>query len=278
MLILRLIASPTLDAATVDALRHFGADSLLACASDAEVNATFFSVHCDEGAMTATARRIAESVGPSQSSGRAFRLELQHDDPAEFFSDDVLRSVAVDVHGVLRCSIFIAKRSVPVSNWAQTRPMGWGAAGLALGGVAPALPFGGSESVGLAIEAGARTMIAKAKLAGVLDAVQLHSMAAAVGGPDSGFVDVGAYALGGRKDGSSILVLELGDCKRTPLHRVLDVLDIEAARFGVRLGLGSLLSDAPLEVFTGALQSHMGLLVAQNQIIETHLAGAVAQH
>ncbi len=276
MLIVRFIVSPSLLPGTVDVLRRLLAESLLACVSDADVNATVVSLRTSEDRVTAATRGVAEVIGAAHTAGRAFRLELQHDDPA-FFTDDMLRAIAVDVHGVLRCSIYVAKRSVPVSDWAKTRPMGWGAAGLALGNASPALPFGGSDALGLAIEAGGQTTIVKVKLTGSLDASALQAIASAAGGTENGFSGVAAYPLGNRKDASAILVLELGDLRRSPLHRALAVIEIEAKRFGASLGLGALLSNAPLALFTDALKMHMGLAVDRGQVIETHLPGAMAQ-
>ena len=277
MMIVRFIVSPSLLPSTVDALRRFAPESLLACVSDADVNATLVSLRTSEDRVTETTRGVAEVIGAAHTAGRAFRLELQHDDPATFFTDDMLRAIAVDVHGVLRCSVYVAKRSVPVSDWAKMRPMGWGAAGLTLGNASPVLPFGGSEALGLAIEAGGQTTIVKVKLTGSLDGSALQTIASAVGGTGSGFSEIAAYPIGNRKDASSILILELWDLKRSPLHRALAVIEIEAKRFGASLGLGALLSNGPLALFTDALKMHMGLTVDRGQVIETHLPGAMAQ-
>ena len=277
MLIVRFIVSPSLLPGTVDVLRRFAAESLLACVSDADVNATVVSLRTSEDRVTAATRGVAEVIGAAHTAGRAFRLELQHDDPATFFTDDMLRAIAVDVHGVLRCSIYVAKRSVPVSDWAKMRPMGWGAAGLTLGNASPVLPFGGSEALGLAIEAGGQTTIVKVKLTGSLDASRASNDRFGGGWNGNGFSEVAAYPLGNRKDASAILILELGDLRRSPLHRALAVIEIEAKRFGASLGLGALLSNAPLALFTDALKMHMGLAVDRGQVIETHLPGAMAQ-
>ncbi|MDQ6766938.1 MAG: hypothetical protein M3Z41_03930 [Candidatus Eremiobacteraeota bacterium] len=215
-----------------------------------------------------------DSVGAAQGVGRAFRLELQHPDAATTISDEALRAVAVELHGALRASVYIARRTLPAGRWTTARPMGWGADGLALGDTAPTLPFGGSESSGVAIEVGAPTVIAKATLLG-LNGAQMKTVAAATGGPDSGLIEVGAYPIRLARDGTAVFVLELSDVKRAPLHRVLAVLEIEARRFGARLGLGALLSNAPLDVFLSALSMHMGLKVTRDQVIETHLASGV---
>jgi hypothetical protein len=276
MVTVRLIVSPPLGADAHEAFQHGASSSLLTSVSDPEVNASFLSVRTGQATVTSVVREIVERIGASGAAGRAFRLELQSPDPATSFGDELLRTIAVDVHGILRCSTYVTRRLVPASAWAKQRPMGWGPSGLTLGAAAPSLPFGGSESAGLAIEAGKNTVIAKVKLVGAaLHAAQLEAIVASVGGGESGFIEVGAYPLGSRKDTSSIVVLELGDLKRTPLHRVLEVVEIEARRFGARLGCGALLSDAPLELFTGALFMHMGLPLTAGQVIETHLSPAL---
>jgi hypothetical protein len=274
--IVRFIASPAFASTMSDALRRFAGDALLSCQSDADVNATFVSLRGRDFVAGGRFKGIAEIVGEEGAQGRAFLLELQTTDQATL-TDDALRAIAVELHGILRAPIYSSRRHLPMSHWAQGRSFGWGPAGLFAQSTAPALPFGGSQSIGLAIEVGARTTIVKVKLVGAnLDAAMLGGIAAAVGGGESGFADVAAYALGPRKDGSGILLLELGDCKRTPLHRVLQVIEIEAARFGARLGAGALLSDAPLQLFIGALGMHMGLEMTPAQVIETHVPASTA--
>ena len=278
MLFIRLVASPTLSPNTCDALdrRLNGEAKLFGCVSDDDVRATFISLKVEDEELRATVALLAESIGAAQAVGRAFRLELQHFEAAQALSDETLRSVAVAVHGALRAPVHVARRTVPASRWATARPIGWGAEGLVLGDSAPALPFGGSESTGVALEAGGPTLIAKAELVGGLSASQMRPIAAACGSAESGLVEVGAYPIAVRRDGAAVFVLECSDVKRTPLHRALSVLEIEGRRFGARLGLGRLLSDAPLDVFLDALSMHMGIIVTRGQVIETHLTGAVA--
>jgi hypothetical protein len=278
MLFVRLIASPHLSPNARDALhRRFAADGkLLACVNDEDVSSTFLSLGVAQDDLRATISAMAETIGAAQAVGRAFRLELQHVEAAAAISDEAVRAVAVDLHGALRASVHVARRSMPAGRWTTARPMGWGSEGLALMETAPALPFGGSESSGLAIEVGSPTVIAKARLVGSFDAARLSIIAAATGTADSGLTEVGAYPISVHRDGSATLILELGDSKRTPLHRVLQVLDIEARVVGGSVGLGTLLSDAPLDVFLDALSMHMGLRVARAQVIETHLAGGAA--
>jgi len=148
--------------------------------------------------------------------------------------------------------------------------MPWGRKGLSVGQSGPTLPFGGSECRGVAIEVGAPTLILKARLDAVPDEA-LVRMCAAVGGADSGFGDVGAYAAASEADGASVVVLEYGDLKRAPLHRALEVLDVEARRYGGRLGAASFLSHVPLDALLGVLAAHTGLNAQRGQVLETHL-------
>jgi hypothetical protein len=278
MLFVRLIASPHLSPNAREAChRRFAAEGkLLACVSDEDVNSTFLSLSIVDDDLRATVSALAEVIGPAQAVGRAFRLELQHPEASPAISDEALRATAVDLHGALRVSVHLARRTMPAGRWTTARPMGWGTDGLSLLETAPTLPFGGSESSGLAIEVGGPTLIAKAKLVGGFDAARLSFVAAATGAAESGLTEVGAYPIGAHRDGSATLILELSDIKRAPLHRALQLLEIEARRIGGQLGLGCLLSDAPLEVFLDALASHMGLPVTRTQVIETHLAGGLA--
>jgi glutamate formiminotransferase len=155
--------------------------------------------------------------------------------------------------------------------------MGWGPDGLALGDAAPLLPFGGSESSGVAIEVGSRTVIARARLVAGLTGAQMQSIARACGSAQSGIVEVGVYPINVGRDGAATFVLELSDVKRAPLYRALMLLEIEARRYGARLGLGALLSDAPLDLFVDTLRTCMALPVNRAQVIETHVHAEAAQ-
>ena len=273
MLFVRLLASPLLTPGVADALRRRCTTdgSLLACVSDADAGVTVCSLRVADDGLRSAVAALTEPVGVTQSVGRAFRLEIQAPDAATAVSDEALRAVAVDVQGVLRSSVFVTRRALPAGPWSAVRAMGWGPDGLLLGDAAPSLPFGGSESSGVAIEVGGRTVIAKARLVGGITNAQMQTIARACGSSTSGFGEVAAYPIGISRDGIATLVLELSDCKRTPLHRALMLLDIEAQRYGARLGLGALLSDAPLEMFLDTLAAHMALPVNAAQVIETHV-------
>ena len=278
MLFVRLVASPVLAPNITEALaRHIGQTaSPMACVSDTDTDATLCSFSVGDDGMLAAVTAAAQSIGPTQTVGRAFRLELQHHDAATAVTDESLRAVAVELQGTLRSSVFVTRRTVAAGAWSAQRAMGWGPDGLALGDAAPALPFGGSESSGVAIEAGGPTVIAKARLAGGLSAARMSAIARACGSPESGLVELGVYPISVGRDGVATFVLESSDARRTPLHRAFNVLEIEGRRYGARLALGALLSDAPLTTFLDALAASMGLPVNPSQIIETHLPSNTA--
>ncbi|MBV8670046.1 MAG: hypothetical protein JOZ28_12625 [Candidatus Eremiobacteraeota bacterium] len=279
MAFVRLLASPLLASSTADALqrRCAGDGSLLAFVSDPDIDTTVCSLRVpDEGLRKAVAS-LTETIGVAQSVGRAFRIEIQHSDAASAISDEALRAVAVDAQGALRSSIYIARRAMAAGPWSAARAMGWGPQGLVLGDAAPSLPFGGAESSGVAIEVGSPTVILKARLAGGLSGAQMHAIARVCGSGQAGFVEAAVYPIALSRDGSAYFVIELSDVKRVPPHRVLTLLEIEARRYGARLGLGALLSDAPLSVFLGALATHMALPVNAAQVIETHVPAQTVQ-
>lgn len=221
--------------------------------------------------LAAAMELLAASAAGAHAAGRAYRIELMAAEPAGLPDEETLRTLAVAAHGAFAAPVYVAHRSVPAAAWAFARPMPWGRKGLSVGQSGPTLPFGGSECRGVAIEIGAPTVILKVRLSAVPDDA-LVRMCAAVGGAESGFGDVGAYAAASEADGTSIVVLEYGDLKRAPLHRALALLDIEARRYGGRLGATALLSHVPLDALLGVLAAHTGLAAQRGQVLETHLA------
>ncbi len=269
--IVRLVASPPLAPHTLEeiagALSSTG--SIFASGNDPDVNASAVSVEVDDTRLEAAFECIASCVSKSLSAGRAFRIDLMTDEP-QSIADERVRSFAVGLHGAFSAPVFIARRETPAAAWAFGRPMPWGRKGLAVGQAAPVLPFGGSECLGVAIEVGTPTVVVKARL----DDVPEHGLVAAcaaVGGGDSGFAQVGAYPSVSPADGASVVVLEFGDLTRSPIHRTLAVLDIEARRFGGRLGQTALLSHIPLDALISVLRAETGLLATSAQVLETHL-------
>ena len=269
--IVRLVASPPLAPHTLEEIAGALASSgtMFASGNDPDVNASAVSVEVDDNGVEAAFSSIAARVTKNLTAGRAFRIDLMSDDVAGI-ADDRLRSLGVGLHGAFSAPVFIARRDKPAAAWAFARPMPWGRKGLAVGQAAPVLPFGGSECLGVAIEVGAPTVIIKARLEGVPEH-GLIAACAAVGGGESGFAEVAAYPAVSPADGASVVVLEFGNLTRSPIQRTLAVLDIEARRFGGRLGQTALLSHVPLDALLNVLRAETGLVATAAQVLETHL-------
>lgn len=273
--IVRLTSSPPLSAPMIDDLRRrfTTADDLLVCVIDSDLNVSVLSFRSTLPALSAALTSLFEKIGAGGAVGRAFRLELQTSDASASLPDEIIRSIAVEVHGALRSPVHVARRLVPAGAWQSARAMGWGQEGLGTPQNASMLPYGGSESLGVAIEIGPALILMKVQLAGVAD-MQLTRVLSAVSGPESGFADVAAYAVGAQRNERAFAVLEFSDVKRTPPARVLNVLQIEANRYGGRLGLGAFLSHVPLQSVLDTLALQTGLRALPAQIIETHLRAA----
>jgi len=269
--IIRFISSPPLAPHTLDELSSaFDAGGeVLGAKNDHDINASVVSALVSPDAYGPTLEGVAARFSTALVAGRAFRVEFLTSEP-EAVSEDALRSLAVALHGAFSAPVYVARRNTPAAAWAFVRPMPWGRKGLAVGQTAPTLPFGGSECLGVAIEVGKPTILAKARLEGVPEH-GLREACAAVGGGDSGFAEVGAYPAVSAADGASVVVLEFGDAARSPMHRTLSVLDIEAKRFGGRLGQTALLSHFPLDAMLDVLRSRTGLAATASQVLETHL-------
>ena len=269
--IVRLITSPPLPPHALDDVAGSlaGGARLLVARNDHDVNASALSAAVAVGDLAAAVEPIADRLGKGSSAGRAFRFDIMLDDP-ESFADGDARSLAVCLHGAFAAPVYVARRDKPTAAWAFDRPMPWGRKGLAVGQTSPVLPFGGSECLGVAIEMSKPTVIAKARLEDVPE----HGLVlacAAVGGAESGFAEVGAYPGVSAADGASVVVLEFGDVARSPIHRTLRVLDIEARRFGGRLGTAALLSHVPLDALLDTLRVETGLQATRVHVLETHL-------
>ena len=269
--IIRFISSPPLAPHTLDDLSSaFDAGGeVLAAKNDHDVNASVISALVASDAFGSTLEGVAARFTSALVAGRAFRVESLTTEP-DTVTEDTLRSLAVGLHGAFSAPVYVARRNAPAAAWAFARPMPWGRKGLSVGQTSPTLPFGGSECLGVAIEVGKPTILAKARLEGVPEH-GLREACAAVGGLDSGFAEVGAYPAVSAADGASVVVLEFGDVARSPVQRTLAVLDIEARRFGGRLGQTALLSHLPLDAVLDVLRSRTGLAATPSQVLETHL-------
>lgn len=274
MLVIRLVTSPPLPAGTFDDVRRrlVAAGTLLGCLNDLDLNVSVVSFRADDSDATSMLSAICEKIGAPGSVGRAFRIDVQTGSGVTL-SDEAVRSMAVAVHGTLRAPVYIARRTLPAAAWKSARAMGWSRDGLGPPNNAPVLPYSGSESRGIAIEIGPPLFLFKVQLAGVTEA-QAEKILSAVGGPESGFAEVGTYLVAAQRNDRNFCVLELSDLKRTPPARVLRVLGIEARRYGGELGAGAVLSHLPLQSLLDTLAAHTGLQATSAQVIETHLGAS----
>lgn len=269
--IVRIVASPPVAPHTLEdiAASLSRAGSLRAAVNDPDINASVVTLQSGGGDYTEVVDALSDRMTLSLTAGRAFRIELMAAEP-EKTADEAVRSVAVALHGLFQAPVYVARRDKPAAAWAFVRPMPWGRKGLAVGQSAPTLPFSGSECLGVSLELGTPTVLAKARLEGVSEH-GLVQACAAVGGADSGFAEVGAYPAVSAADGASVVVLEFGHVVRSPMHRAFAVLDIEARRFGGRLGQAAILSHVPLGALLDALKAETGLSASPAQVLETHL-------
>lgn len=269
--IVRLIASPPLPPHALDDIAasiEAGA-TLFAAHNDHDVNASAVSFGTQLDGFVGVLEPLSDKIGKGLATGRAFRVDIMLDDPAAY-PDEPVRSLAVHLHGSFAAPVFVARRDKPAAAWAFDRPMPWGRKGLAVGQAAPMLPYGGSECLGVALELTRPTLLLKARLEDVPEH-GLVKACAAVGGAESGFSEVGAYPAVSAADGASVIVLEFGDVTKSPIARTLAVLDIEARRYGGRLGVTGLLSHVPLDALLDTLSIETGLNATTAQVLETHL-------
>jgi len=276
-LLLRLTASPALTPrGLADLRRHlraYGRD--IFAVTDPDLSASVISVRLERAKWFDVGTGIARMLGAA-SAGRSFRIEFMSDDAALLPTSEEQSAIGKALEAALVAPVFVSPRDVRCAEWSRRRPFPWGRRGIAVVDDKGHVVTGKSDCLGASFVCGAPTTIYAVRLEDVSDAALLRA-ARAVGGPDAGYADVGAYATTSAVDGCPALVLELGDEKRAPLHRVLDVLDIECRRSGGRLGRGRLLSSISLESLLGTLRARMALDVQFGQVIETHLPGDGAE-
>ncbi|MBV8081880.1 MAG: hypothetical protein JOY86_02750 [Candidatus Eremiobacteraeota bacterium] len=155
-------------------------------------------------------------------------------------------------------------RDAPASQWMSRCPIG-----LWLDGFGARQQQAG-DTRAAAIEFGEPTALVKIELPG-LPGDALHRVCRAAGSESSGLLHIGAYPGISRKSGTPFALLQCSDGKKSPLHRALALLDIEANRFGATIGRASVWSFLPLADVLGTLAARMPLSAAAAQVIETHL-------
>jgi glutamate formiminotransferase len=151
------------------------------------------------------------------------------------------------------------------------RPVVFRVDGLAIQATQPTVARPQSKSRGVVLELGNPTVVVKLGLHGV-PASALQRICNAVGSAAGGLLHIGAYPAISKATGEPLLVLECTDPAKSPLERALDLVDIEAQRYGGALGAARLLSAVPLQAILDTLAARMSLGAQPAQIIETHLA------
>ena len=268
---LRLTACPPLSSnGQSDACRQLGAFGTIASdARDPDLRVSIVAVDLDvpkwKDALAAAGRLLAPFA-----PDRLLRIEgMSSDAPALPVAEDAA-SMGRALEKALQVPVIASIRTVRSAQWSRLRAFSWGRRGMAANGPAGPQQAGAPDRLGASLEFGTPTLIYKIRLEGV-PGDGVARACRAVGGPGGGFADVGAYASISAVDGEPIIVLEMEDDSRAPLHRVLDVVDIECARAGGRLGRAALLSHLPLDVVLAAMRAKAALDVRAGQIIETHL-------
>jgi len=268
---LRLTACPALSAKGMDDVgRQLSAFGTIAAAlSDADLMVSCLTVDLDapkwSDALGAAARSLA-----AFAPGRLLRIEALTSETAALPDEGQANALGTALKNVLRVPVITCVRSTRGAQWATIRPFTWGRRGIAANQPGSQAIAGSADPPGAALVIGAPTLIYKIRLEDVSDEGAVRACRA-VGGPHGGFADVGAYPTMSAVDGNPIVVLELEEDSRAPLHRVLDVLEVECARDGGRLGRAALLSHISLETLLATLRARATLAITPAQIIETHL-------
>jgi hypothetical protein len=260
---LRVLIVPALPGDVSDSLRdaweQFG---VLLTFADAALDCVAFEVDValDDApkALGAAAKALA------RASKRAFRFEA----PAALESQHTQLGNALSQ--ALAAPVWVAQRSVPASQWLAMRPLEFGVDGFAVRAGQPAIACSKPRNLGIALEFGDPLVVLRAGLNGV-PPTELARIRDAVGSERGGLLHIGAAPTIAPSSGEPLLVLSCSDPVKSPLHRALELIDIEAARCGGALGSTALLSSVPLQTLLGSLAARMGLAAKPAQIIETNL-------
>lgn len=265
---LRVLAVPALPVRAVDGLmaawEPFG--RVAPRLDDADLNCSVVNLVLAkpdlEAALTAACQTLKETTPE-----RLFCFEAQGEGEADPSEESRLGKRVAEL---LDSPVYVTRRTVAASAWTQMRPMAFGVDGFALRGSAPTHERPTSRCRGVSLEFGAPTIVVKASLHGV-PASALRRMCDAVGTTRGGLAHVGAYPAISVTTGDPLLVLECSDPVKSPLHRALEIVNIEAARYGGSLSSTALLSHVPLRTLLDTLGTRMPLDATPAQIIETHL-------
>jgi hypothetical protein len=267
---LRVLASPVPATATVDAVcdalgRH---GTTLQPVLDPDMDCSVWNAaQCSDAGDALKA--MAESLRTC-APGSIFTFDVQGGDAV---TPDSVTRLGAALSESLDAPVYAAQRAVPASEWTAAASIALGVAGFSVCGATPTHARDGSAFRGASLTVGAPTVLFKVRLHGV-PGDALARICHAVGDSHGGLLHIGAYPGISVRTGEPFVLLECSDPVKSPLHRALDLIDLECARYGGSVGLAVALSHIPLAALTGTLATRMGLDAQPAQIIETRLREA----
>jgi hypothetical protein len=264
----RICAVPVLPPGGVDGLIEACAGlgtvtALIAADSDLDCTVVELRLGDADGLLRAAAGALRESA-----RDRVLSFEVQGAGDADAARERVLCESLAEA---LDAPVYGARRVGPASTWGEQRPVSFGVDGFAIRAASPTAPRAKSRRPGVSLEFGAPSILIKVGLHGVPGSA-LRRLCDAIGSPRGGLTHVGAYPAISAANGDPVIVIECSDAAKSPPARGIELLDIEAARYGGAVGPAVLLSHIPLEALLGTLAGRMQLPVQPAQIIETHVA------
>lgn len=263
----RILAVPALSSGVLDGLRAacepFGAVAALV-PSDPDLHCTAMEVRVGD-----VERTLRAAAGALRESAREQLLsfEMQGPDGADAARERALCTLLADL---LDAPVYGARRDVPASAWVEQRPISFGVDGFAIRAASPTAAPTQSRSPGASLQFAAPSILIKVGLHGVPGSA-LRLLCDAIGSPRGGLVHLGAYPAISAASGDPVILIECSDAAKSPPARGIELLDIEAARYGGAVGQAVLFSHIPLAALLGTLGSRMRLPVQPGQIIETHV-------
>jgi hypothetical protein len=266
----RICAVPVLPPGVIDGLSEacaaFGAVTAL-IAADADLDCTMVEVRLGDAGV---ALRAAAGALNESARERLLSFEVQGTGDPDAASE---RALCESLADALDAPVYSARRVGPASAWVEQRPISFGVDGFAIRTAAPTAVRPKSRRPGASLEFGAPSILMKVALRGVPGSA-LRRLCDAIGSPRGGLMHLGAYPAISVADGEPVIVIECSDASKSPPARGIELLDIEAARYGGAVGPAVLLSHIPLEALLGTLAARMQLPVQPAQIIETHVAAS----
>ena len=257
---LRVLSVPALPSGVSDRLRTAWeplGDALTF--ADAGLDCTAMELDLPEGAMVRAIAAAGDALRGA-ATPRLFRFE------AAGVAEEDEASLRAALAATLGAAPLTARRRVPASQWIGARPIEFGVDGFAVN-VQGATP----QDARAALEFGDPLITMRIALHGVPPEA-LARLRDAAGSERGGLLHVGAAPAIDARNGSPLLVLSCSDHVKSPLHRALELIDIEARRYGGAVGAAALLSRVPLSALLETLAGRIALDAKPSQVIETKLA------